>query len=108
MLLPTHALYRSVNRFVLGKPSFDLDDVPMFFELFNSDDQNSAHSREFILQVLLAGLRAFDDYKVMKCRHVVDLLMRHTDAAGCTNGGVPGQGEPRLLCQVKWHVSHQG
>eukprot|EP00301_Raphidiophrys_heterophryoidea_P007878 c12997_g1_i1.p2 GENE.c12997_g1_i1~~c12997_g1_i1.p2 ORF type:complete len:105 (+),score=29.21 c12997_g1_i1:467-781(+) len=82
MLLPTHALYRSVNRFVLGKPSFDLDDVPMFFELFNSDDQNSAHSREFILQVLLAGLRAFDDYKVMKCRHVVDLLMRHTDAAG--------------------------
>ena len=63
VVFPSHTLYGAINRHVLKDGSFDLGDVPMFFEMFHSGGTNATACREFILRVLIASIHDFSDYK---------------------------------------------
>ncbi|KAL1920446.1 uncharacterized protein VTP21DRAFT_823 [Calcarisporiella thermophila] len=74
LLNPAHFMYAHVNRFLLQRPFIDIEDIPMFYSLFNSSTANFKKERMWILRLLISGLKASEDYKLFKRRHVWDLL----------------------------------
>ncbi|KAI8902825.1 ribosome 60S biogenesis N-terminal-domain-containing protein [Globomyces pollinis-pini] len=75
LLKPESELYSLINRFCLQRPIIDLDDVPMFYELFYSVSNSSKKERIWILRLLVNGLSSSTDYQIYRRRHVLDLLL---------------------------------
>ncbi|KAF9931389.1 hypothetical protein FBU30_010317 [Linnemannia zychae] len=75
LLRPDHFMYPHVNKFCLQRPVIDLEDIPMFYSMFNSSSDNHRKERVWMLRVLATSLKTSDDYKLFKRRHVVDLLV---------------------------------
>ena len=63
-----------MNRFLLQRPVLDIRDVPMFYELFFSTSENFKKERVWMLRLLSNSVACFDDYQVLKRRHVWDIL----------------------------------
>jgi hypothetical protein len=63
-----------VNKFLLSRPAFDLDDVPMFYSLFNSSSTTYRHERLWLLRMLAVGCQNPDDYRLLRKRRVIDLV----------------------------------
>ncbi|KAG0202965.1 hypothetical protein BGX28_004598 [Mortierella sp. GBA30] len=74
LLRPDHFMYPHVNKFCLQRPTIDLEDIPMFYSMFNSSSDQHRKERVWMLRLLAASLKTADDYKLFKRRHVVDLL----------------------------------
>ncbi|KAF9289666.1 hypothetical protein BGZ68_008857 [Mortierella alpina] len=74
LLRPDHFMYPHVNKFCLQRPTIDLEDIPMFYSMFNSSSDQHRKERVWMLRLLAASLKTAEDYKLFKRRHVVDLL----------------------------------
>ena len=77
---PEHFLYTTVNKFILQRPIIDLQDVPMFYQLFNSSSANFRKERGWILRLIRDGLRDIVDYKICQRRHVFEMLLSFYDS----------------------------
>ncbi|KAI9013201.1 ribosome 60S biogenesis N-terminal-domain-containing protein [Gaertneriomyces semiglobifer] len=99
-LKPESELYPLINRFFLQRPLLDLLDVPMFYELFNSSSEQSRRERGWVLRLLAAGVKTAEDWKVLKRRHVADIVMGYLQSAMCDTR------ERRLIveCLAKWSM----
>ncbi|KAF9438011.1 hypothetical protein BGZ76_010215 [Entomortierella beljakovae] len=75
LLKPDHFMYPHVNRFCLQRPTIDLEDIPMFYSMFNSSSELHRKERVWMLRLLATSLKTMDDYRLFKRRHVVDLLV---------------------------------
>ncbi|KAF9094869.1 hypothetical protein BGX23_001439 [Mortierella sp. AD031] len=75
LLKPDHFMYPHVNKFCLQRPVIDLEDIPMFYSMFNSSSENHRKERVWMLRLLATSLKTADDYKLFRRRHVVDLLV---------------------------------
>ena len=75
LLKPESDMYAMINQFCLQRPVLDINDVPMFYNLFYSHSDSFRKERIWILQLLLNGLNTFADYKLYQRRHVLDILM---------------------------------
>ncbi|CAO3573240.1 unnamed protein product [Mortierella alpina] len=74
LLRPDHFMYPHINKFCLQRPTIDLEDIPMFYSMFNSSSDQHRKERVWMLRLLAASLKTAEDYKLFKRRHVVDLL----------------------------------
>jgi hypothetical protein len=54
---PEHLLYPTVNACLLQRPIMDLDDIPMFYNLFNSTSDDGRKERTWIMRLLAASVR---------------------------------------------------
>ncbi|KAI8602359.1 ribosome 60S biogenesis N-terminal-domain-containing protein, partial [Dissophora ornata] len=75
LLRPDHFMYPHINKFCLQRPTIDLEDIPMFYSMFNSSSEQHRKERVWMLRLLATSLKTADDYKLFKRRHVVDLLV---------------------------------
>ncbi|KAG0273711.1 hypothetical protein BGZ95_010495 [Linnemannia exigua] len=75
LLKPDHFMYPHVNKFCLQRPVIDLEDIPMFYSMFNSSSENHRKERVWMLRLLATSLKTSEDYRLFKRRHVVDLLV---------------------------------
>ncbi|KAJ3019834.1 hypothetical protein HKX48_001709 [Thoreauomyces humboldtii] len=75
VLKPDNQMYPLVNRFFLQRPVVDMEDIPMFYELFYSATDNSRKERVWMLRLLCSGLKSASDYRLYKRRHVLDILL---------------------------------
>jgi hypothetical protein len=74
LIKPESFLYPLVNKFTLQRPIIDLEDVPMFYELFYSSHEQNRMERMWILKLLLHGLKTPKDYVIFQRRHVITIL----------------------------------
>jgi hypothetical protein len=74
LIKPESYLYPLVNKFTLQRSIVDLEDVPMFYELFYSANQDNRMERMWMLKLLLHGLGTPKDYSIFKRRHVIEIL----------------------------------
>ncbi|KAI9093463.1 ribosome 60S biogenesis N-terminal-domain-containing protein [Phlyctochytrium arcticum] len=86
LLKPDHELYPAINRFLLQRPIIDLEDIPLFYELFYSVSERVRVERGWILRLLSHGLKDTSDYKLYKRRHVFDILMSLFTSSFCDSG----------------------
>ncbi|KAG0343372.1 hypothetical protein BG004_005354, partial [Podila humilis] len=75
LLRPDHFMYPHVNKFCLQRPAIDMDDIPMFYSLFNSSSEHHRKERVWVLRLLSGSLKSSDDFKLFKRRYVIDLLV---------------------------------
>lgn len=75
LLRPDHFMYPHVNKFCLQRPTIDLEDIPMFYSLFNSSSEQHRKERVWMLRLLATSLKSAEDYRMFRRRHVVDLLV---------------------------------
>lgn len=72
---PEHYMFISINQFFLQRPILDLDDIPMFYSLFNSSSDEYKKERLWILNIMYLGIQTEEDVKLFKRRHVFELLL---------------------------------
>ncbi|KAG0305585.1 hypothetical protein BGZ98_003899 [Dissophora globulifera] len=75
LLRPDHFMYPHVNKFCLQRPTMDLEDIPMFYSMFNASSEQHRKERVWMLRLLATSLKTTEDYRPFKRRHVVDLLV---------------------------------
>lgn len=79
---PSSNLYPTTSRFLLQRPQFDLNDVPMLYAMLYSSMVSDVGKREgawkreriWILRFLADGMVSSKDWLVLKRRHTWDLL----------------------------------
>ncbi|KAF9365845.1 hypothetical protein BGX34_008056 [Mortierella sp. NVP85] len=75
LLKPDHFMYPHVNKFCLQRPTIDLEDIPMFYSMFNSSSEHHRKERVWMLRLLASSLKTAEEYRMFKRRHVIDLLV---------------------------------
>ncbi|KAF9959948.1 hypothetical protein BGZ65_012938 [Modicella reniformis] len=75
LIRPDHFMYPHINKFCLQRPTIDLDDIPMFYSMFNSSSEQHRKERVWMLRLLASSLKTADEYRLFKRRHVIDLLV---------------------------------
>lgn len=78
LLRPDSPLYPHVNRYLLSSPFLNLEEIPLFYTtMFSSNSARDQAKKEcdWILNLLLHGLKTDLDYKLCQRRHVVDILL---------------------------------
>lgn len=75
LLRPGHAVYPQLNSFLLSRPCLDLQDVPMFYALFNSGRPTHKSERLWLLRLLTRGLQRECDNNLLIRRHVFSVVM---------------------------------
>ncbi|ORX90170.1 hypothetical protein K493DRAFT_340197 [Basidiobolus meristosporus CBS 931.73] len=83
LLKPDHFMYPLINGFLLQRPIFDLNDIPLFYNLFNSSADQYKKERLWMLRLLASGLTHAEDFRVYKRRHALDLLMGYMNSPIC-------------------------
>eukprot|EP00002_Diphylleia_rotans_P031101 TRINITY_DN6445_c0_g1_i1.p1 TRINITY_DN6445_c0_g1~~TRINITY_DN6445_c0_g1_i1.p1 ORF type:complete len:1280 (+),score=229.38 TRINITY_DN6445_c0_g1_i1:2584-6423(+) len=77
---PNDFLYTPINKFLLSRSHINLEDVPMFLELFNSDSQEFKIYRRWVLKFLGNAFRDHLDFTIFQRRHVFEVLMCFYDS----------------------------
>ncbi|KAF1333823.1 Nucleolar pre-ribosomal-associated protein 1, n-terminal, partial [Globisporangium splendens] len=73
---PVHALFPHVNHFLLARQAIDVNDVPMFYALFNSRAPLTyKQERSWFLHTLRRGVRDDGDVVLLVRRHVLPILL---------------------------------
>jgi nucleolar pre-ribosomal-associated protein 1 len=71
---PAAFTYPLISKFLLQRPEFDQRDVPMFYATLFSASDDWKKERGWILRYLANGMLSTTDWRVLKRRHVWDLL----------------------------------
>lgn len=71
---PTTFVYPLISSFLLQRPEFDQHDVPMLYATLFSAGDEWKKDRGWILRYLANGMLSTADWRVLKRRHVWDLL----------------------------------
>lgn len=73
---PVHAMYLHLNHFLLARPAIDINDVPMFYSLFNSRAPLTyKQERSWFLHTLRRGVCKDVDVLLLVRRHVLPIFM---------------------------------
>ena len=81
LLRPGNTLYSYVNRFFLSFPTFNLNDVPLFNQLFLNEQENYKQIRAWCLRYILRGTQSYQDYVILNRRHVISQVQALLTAA---------------------------
>ncbi|KAH8551242.1 hypothetical protein BGW37DRAFT_54733 [Umbelopsis sp. PMI_123] len=100
LLSPAHFMYPRVNTFLLQRQLVDIEDIPLFYNLFNTSAENHKKDRAWILRLLGVGLRTFDDHRIYKRRHVYDLITAFFDSK------LADMATQRLVLDVLWEATN--
>ncbi|KNE62504.1 hypothetical protein AMAG_07715 [Allomyces macrogynus ATCC 38327] len=74
---PESEIFEPVHQYLLARPLLNAESIPLFRDLMF----RTTKERQWLLQLLAAGLRAGDDVVIYRHRHVWDTLMTLADAA---------------------------
>jgi len=80
LLRPEHSLYLKVGRFFTARAHIDLQDIPMFYELFCSADPED---KKWILKVLRRGGA---NWHTFGRRHVIQMVLSSAQSTLCDFG----------------------
>eukprot|EP00397_Hematodinium_sp_SG-2012_P001317 GEMP01001318.1.p1 GENE.GEMP01001318.1~~GEMP01001318.1.p1 ORF type:complete len:1664 (+),score=313.68 GEMP01001318.1:503-5494(+) len=80
MLRPEHSLYLDVGRFFITRPHIDVEDVPMFYQLFYSE---RSEDRKWIIKVLRRG---GPNWSIFARRHMVQSILSFAGSTLCDFG----------------------
>lgn len=72
---PLHPLYIPLQRFFLAKVALDVNAIPEFLQLMHSSEVEHEAHRLWILQVLKAGIRTNDDFKICIQHNLFKMLL---------------------------------
>ncbi|XP_052811297.1 nucleolar pre-ribosomal-associated protein 1-like [Mya arenaria] len=75
MLKPDEHMYMIMNSFLLLKPRLDTQNIPEFFKLFNSSALQHREERQWILSLMVDGLRETADYRIFEKRFAFKMLL---------------------------------
>ncbi|KAK3579962.1 hypothetical protein CHS0354_000838 [Potamilus streckersoni] len=81
MISPEDHMYSLINSFLLLKPSLDVLNVPEFYKLFNSFNLEYKLERNWMLSLLVDGMRETSDYRIFEKRYIFKLLQSFHDSA---------------------------
>ncbi|KAI9288533.1 ribosome 60S biogenesis N-terminal-domain-containing protein [Umbelopsis sp. AD052] len=99
LLSAAHFMYPRVNTFLLQRQLIDIEDIPLFYNLFNTSADNHKRDRAWILRLLGVGLHTFDDHRIYKRRHVYDLITAFFDSK------LADMTTQRLILDVLWEAT---
>jgi Nucleolar pre-ribosomal-associated protein 1 len=74
LLKPESDMYPVINQFLLQRPVLDLEDIPLFYQLFYSSTEDGRNERVWMLRLLKNGLNSARDYHIMQRRHAFEIL----------------------------------
>ncbi|KAJ3368118.1 hypothetical protein GGF31_006826 [Allomyces arbusculus] len=74
---PESEIFEPVHQYLLARPLLNAESIPLFRDLMF----RTTKERQWLLQLLAAGLRAGDDVAMYRHRHAWDTLMTLADAA---------------------------
>ncbi|KNC85978.1 hypothetical protein SARC_01854 [Sphaeroforma arctica JP610] len=80
LIAPDHAMYATVNKFILQRPYLPLDDVPLFYNMLLSGDDTSIAQQNWMLRWVTFGLVDESDWALYKRRHVGELLLSMSES----------------------------
>eukprot|EP01134_Creolimax_fragrantissima_P000578 CFRG0578T1 len=80
LISPDHALYVTINKFMLMRPFLPLDDIPLFYNLLLSGEDTGIAQQNWMLRWLAFGLVNAEDWTLYKRRHVAELLFSLSDS----------------------------
>lgn len=81
LMKPQNNLYKSINKFLINKPSIDLKDIPMFYTLLNSGNEEYKSDRGWIMRYLLKALQTKEDYNTCLKKHIFTVLFSYFDSS---------------------------
>jgi len=71
---PSHFLYPHTSRYLLQRPELDRSDIPMLLSMLYSSSDDAKKERLWMLRLIRDGLRSDMDWRVVRRRHVLDML----------------------------------
>lgn len=74
LLRPGSPLYTQINRFFVSFPTFNLEDTPLFHQLFLNEKEDFKQLRAWCLRYILRGTQSQQDYMILNRRHVVSQI----------------------------------
>lgn len=80
LLRPLHPQYKPLNSYVVGRPYFNLDEVPMLFDAFHGGGARAREERIWILQLLGRAICSASDLAMLQRRHILQLVMSLHDS----------------------------
>lgn len=81
----SNVLYYRLNNFLLARPTLDLKDIPLFYNLLNSDGDDYRRDQKMILHMIKSGLSTDSDYSLFRRRHVFDLILNLYQSGSADN-----------------------
>lgn len=75
-----HPMYNIVNKFILQKPLLNFKEFSLFLPLFNSTSLEHMKERNWLLRLLVKGLKDQQDYYLYKKHHVFELCIAYYDS----------------------------
>ncbi|RHY14475.1 hypothetical protein DYB25_007790, partial [Aphanomyces astaci] len=78
LLKPGHFMFPLVNAFLLSRSALDVNDVPMFYALFNSSSTMFRAERSWLLHLVRVKLDV--DVELLQRRHVFSILLGFFDS----------------------------
>ncbi|KAL8586640.1 hypothetical protein ACOMHN_040148 [Nucella lapillus] len=78
VMTPESDMYVATHSFLMLKPALDINNVPEFYNFFNSPNPKE---RVWILRLLQDGLRETSDHRLCQRRFVYKLLMCHASSS---------------------------
>ncbi|KAG9409881.1 hypothetical protein AC1031_020193 [Aphanomyces cochlioides] len=80
LMKPGHFMYPLVNAFLLSRSALDVNDVPMFYALFNSSASTFRAERTWLLHLVKRGVKLDGDVELLQRRHVYSILLGFFDS----------------------------
>ncbi|KAF0699824.1 Aste57867_9600 [Aphanomyces stellatus] len=80
LLKPGHFMFPLVNAFLLARSALDVNDVPMFYALFNSSSTTFRPERSWLLHLVKRGVKLDVDVELLQRRHVYSILIGFFDS----------------------------
>lgn len=71
---PSSFLYPIISGFLLRRPSVDVHDVPLLYEMLYAPGTDGRRSRRWIVRLIRDGCRSSGDWRVLRRRHTFALL----------------------------------
>ncbi|OLL26710.1 hypothetical protein NEOLI_000341 [Neolecta irregularis DAH-3] len=71
LLNPGHMMYEKLNKFLLQRPVFDIQDIPMLYSIIYTDEDWQKEVCWF-LEILASGVKCYDDFEHFCKRHIFE------------------------------------
>jgi nucleolar pre-ribosomal-associated protein 1 len=78
---PSHFLYPHTSRHLLERPELDCNNVPMLLGMMFSSTDDWKKERFWMLRFIRDGLKSLQDWKLLRRRHVLELLTSQFEAS---------------------------
>ncbi|ESO82926.1 hypothetical protein LOTGIDRAFT_176277, partial [Lottia gigantea] len=77
LLSPENHMYKSLTTFLMSKPTLEFDRIPGFYRFFNSSELDHHQERQWMLNMILDGLRTYDDFRIYETLYSFKLLQSY-------------------------------